>query len=63
MLVESKLSPSKRQAREDIKNGAVYINGERQTEIDYILSAEDRIEDQFTVLRRGKKKYFLVTYK
>ncbi|MGV4319272.1 tyrosine--tRNA ligase [Bacillus mojavensis] len=63
VLVESKLSPSKRQAREDIKNGAVYINGERQTEIDYILSAEDRIEDQFTVLRRGKKKYFLVTYK
>ncbi|MGG3030310.1 tyrosine--tRNA ligase [Bacillus stercoris] len=63
VLVQSKLSPSKRQAREDIQNGAVYINGERQTEINYILSAEDRIENQFTVLRRGKKKYFLVTYK
>ncbi|MCG8396626.1 tyrosine--tRNA ligase [Bacillus atrophaeus] len=63
VLVESKLSPSKRQAREDIKNGAVYINGERQTEIGHNLSAEDRIEDQFTVLRRGKKKYFLITYK
>ncbi|MCY8879456.1 tyrosine--tRNA ligase [Bacillus spizizenii] len=63
VLVQSKLSPSKRQAREDIQNGAVYINGERQTEINYILSGEDRIEGQFTVLRRGKKKYFLVTYK
>ncbi|MEC1592626.1 tyrosine--tRNA ligase [Bacillus spizizenii] len=63
VLVQSKLSPSKRQAREDIQNGAVYINGERQTEINYILSSEDRIEGQFTVLRRGKKKYFLVTYK
>ncbi|MEI2459365.1 tyrosine--tRNA ligase [Bacillus subtilis] len=63
VLVQSKLSPSKRQAREDIQNGAVYINGERQTEINYTLSAEDRIENQFTVLRRGKKKYFLVTYK
>ncbi|WP_458109802.1 tyrosine--tRNA ligase [Bacillus zhangzhouensis] len=62
ILVESKLSPSKRQAREDITNGAVYINGERQTDKDYILSAEDRIENQFTVLRRGKKKYFLLTY-
>ncbi|MCC9021298.1 tyrosine--tRNA ligase [Bacillus nakamurai] len=62
VLVESKLSPSKRQAREDIQNGAVYINGERQTDIGHILSAEDRIEDQFTVLRRGKKKYFLITY-
>lgn len=63
VLVESKLSPSKRQAREDITNGAVSINGERQTDKDYVLSAEDRIENQFTVLRRGKKKYFLVTYK
>ena len=63
VLVESKLSPSKRQAREDITNGAVYINGKRQTDKDYVLSAEDRIENQFTVLRRGKKKYFLVTYK
>lgn len=63
ILVESKLSPSKRQAREDITNGAVSINGERQTDKDYVLSAEDRIENQFTVLRRGKKKYFLVTYK
>ncbi|WP_438420402.1 tyrosine--tRNA ligase [Bacillus siamensis] len=62
VLVESKLSPSKRQAREDIQNGAVYINGERQTEIGHLLTAEDRIEDQFTVLRRGKKKYFLITY-
>ncbi|MED0771508.1 tyrosine--tRNA ligase [Bacillus siamensis] len=62
VLVESKLSPSKRQAREDIQNGAVYINGERQTDIGHLLTAEDRIEDQFTVLRRGKKKYFLITY-
>ncbi|MCY7723776.1 tyrosine--tRNA ligase, partial [Bacillus pumilus] len=49
--------------REDITNGAVSINGERQTDKDYVLSAEDRIENQFTVLRRGKKKYFLVNYK
>lgn len=63
ILVESKLSPSKRQAREDITNGAVSINGERQTDKDYVLSSDDRIENQFTVLRRGKKKYFLVTYK
>ncbi|WP_312609330.1 S4 domain-containing protein, partial [Mammaliicoccus sciuri] len=36
ILVESKLSPSKRQAREDITNGAVSINGERQTDKDYV---------------------------
>jgi tyrosyl-tRNA synthetase len=63
LLVEAKLSPSKRQAREDISNGAVYINGERQTEVGYVLSEGDKIEGKFTVLRRGKKKYFLVVYK
>lgn len=62
LLVEAKISPSKRQAREDIQNGAVYINGERNTDIQYILSMKDRIEEQFTIIRRGKKKYFLIRY-
>ncbi|WP_256220535.1 S4 domain-containing protein, partial [Bacillus licheniformis] len=63
ILVQSKLSPSKRQAREDITNGAVYVNGERRTDVADVLTADDRIEGQFTVIRRGKKKYFLLTYK
>lgn len=62
LLIESKIAPSKRQAREDIQNGAVYINGERNSNVEYILSKNDRIEDQFTVIRRGKKKYFLIRY-
>ncbi|MBS4191645.1 tyrosine--tRNA ligase [Bacillus sp. FJAT-49705] len=62
LLVAAKISPSKRQAREDVANGAVSINGERMTDIDYVLSSNDRIEDQFTIIRRGKKKYFLIKY-
>ncbi|NPD12744.1 MULTISPECIES: tyrosine--tRNA ligase [unclassified Enterococcus] len=61
-LVESKISPSKRQAREDITNGAIYINGERQQKLDYTLSDADKIENELTVIRRGKKKNFLVQY-
>ncbi|WP_066172959.1 tyrosine--tRNA ligase [Bacillus marinisedimentorum] len=63
LLVQAKISPSKRQAREDIKNGAVYINGEREQSLEYTIREKDRIEDKFTVIRRGKKKYFLITYK
>ncbi len=63
LLVQAKISQSKRQAREDIKNGAVYINGEREQSMDYTIQEKDRIEDKFTVIRRGKKKYFLITYK
>ncbi|GGH77333.1 tyrosyl-tRNA synthetase [Pullulanibacillus pueri] len=62
LLVQAGVSPSKRQAREDISNGAIYINGERQTEMGYIVTEQDRIEDQFILLRRGKKKYTLVQY-
>ena len=61
-IVETGISSSKRQAREDISNGAIYINGEREQDLKYELSDEDKIEGEFTILRRGKKKYFMVTY-
>jgi tyrosyl-tRNA synthetase len=63
LLVMSKISPSKRQAREDITNGAIYVNGERIQDVNKVLTKEDRIEGQFTVIRRGKKKYYLIKYK
>lgn len=62
LLVTSGLVTSKRQAREDVTNGAIYVNGERVQALDYTLSSIDKIEDQFTVVRRGKKKYFLLSY-
>ena len=62
LLVEAKISSSKRQAREDISNGAIYINGDRQQDLQYELSDDDRIDGQFTIIRRGKKKYFLIKF-
>jgi tyrosyl-tRNA synthetase len=62
LLVAAKISPSKRQAREDITNGAVTVNGERITDTAYVLQDSDRIEGQFTIIRRGKKKYTLIQY-
>ncbi|WP_188456519.1 tyrosine--tRNA ligase [Virgibacillus oceani] len=63
LLVNTSISSSKRQAREDINNGAIYINGERNQDMTYTVSLGDRIEEQFTIIRRGKKKYFLIRYK
>ncbi|HEL1014915.1 TPA: tyrosine--tRNA ligase [Streptococcus equi subsp. zooepidemicus] len=62
MLVTAGISPSKRQAREDLQNGAIYLNGERLQNLDYSLSTADRIDNQLTVIRRGKKKYAVLTY-
>jgi len=52
LLVEAKISSSKRQAREDVTNGAISVNGD----------TKDRLEDAFTIIRRGKKKYFMVKF-
>ncbi|HEL0561557.1 TPA: tyrosine--tRNA ligase [Streptococcus equi subsp. zooepidemicus] len=62
MLITAGISPSKRQAREDLQNGAIYLNGERLQDLDYSLSTADRIDNQLTVIRRGKKKYAILTY-
>ena len=60
LLVTSKVSSSKRQAREDIKNGAIYVNGERCTELDRSMSKADGLHGKFLVIRRGKSKYTLI---
>lgn len=62
LLVEAKICPSKRQAREDVKNGAISINGDKVTDLDYIVGGKDRLDDEFTIIRRGKKKYHMVKY-
>lgn len=60
LLVEAKIASSKRQAREDVQNGAIYINGERNQDLNYKLQSDDLIDGAFTIIRRGKKKYFLL---
>lgn len=62
VLVEAKISPSKRQAREDVQNGAISINGDRVTDLDYVVSGNDRLDDEFAIIRRGKKKYHMVKF-
>ncbi|AQQ52792.1 tyrosine--tRNA ligase [Planococcus lenghuensis] len=62
LLVHAGVSPSKRQAREDVTNGAISVNGEKIQDLDYTISANDRLEDAFAIIRRGKKKYHMVRF-
>ncbi|WP_252502602.1 tyrosine--tRNA ligase [Sporosarcina sp. Marseille-Q4943] len=61
-IVEAGVSPSKRQAREDVTNGAISLNGEKVTDIAYEVTATDRLDDVFTIVRRGKKNYKMVKF-
>ncbi|MFJ8262471.1 tyrosine--tRNA ligase [Rummeliibacillus sp. NPDC094406] len=62
LLVEANISSSKRQAREDVANGAISVNGEKVKELEYVIDAKDRMEDAFSIIRRGKKKYHMVKF-
>lgn len=62
LLVDAQISSSRRQAREDIKTGAIYINGERCTDMGYILEPSERLAGKYLVMRRGKRRYFLVRW-
>ncbi|XEC95769.1 tyrosine--tRNA ligase [Paenibacillus tarimensis] len=53
---------SRRQAKQDIESGAVYVNGERMTGIDTIVDPEHRLHGKYIVLRRGKKSYYLAKF-
>jgi len=59
LLVATNIEPSKRQAREDVSNGAISINGDRITDLDFVVTPSDHFEGKFVVIRKGKKKYFL----
>ncbi|HEU4964557.1 MAG TPA: tyrosine--tRNA ligase [Bacilli bacterium] len=61
-LVTAGVCQSNRQAREDVTNGAISLNGEKVRDLEKTIEAGDRIEGKYIVVRRGKKKYFLVKF-
>ncbi|EBA4675125.1 tyrosine--tRNA ligase, partial [Salmonella enterica] len=62
-LVDAELQPSRGQARKTIASNAVTINGEKQSDPEYIFNDEDRLFGRYTLLRRGKKNYCLICWK
>lgn len=62
ILITAGIEASKRQAREDITNGAIYVNGDRVQDLAHVLSDEDKLADAYVVIRRGKKKYFVLQF-
>ena len=63
LLVNSGTCSSKREAREFVANGSITLNGEKVTDLDFVLTREKCIENTYIVIRRGKKKYFIGQYR
>ncbi len=60
---ETGIEPSRRQAREDVKNGAVHINGNKVTDLNAKVDPKSAFDGQFVVVRKGKKHYYLAEVK
>lgn len=59
VLVDSKICASKREARELLESGSISVNGEKATDSAFVITKKDALEETYTIIRRGKKKYYL----
>lgn len=59
-LVDLGIEPSRRQAREDINNGAILMNGNKVTDVNTDVKVSNSIDGKFIIIRKGKKNYTLV---
>ena len=59
LLVEVGAAKSKREAREFITGNAVKINGKKVTDLEYKISDKDFIDNNYIIVKRGKKNYYV----
>lgn len=62
LLVETNICSSKREAKEFIAAGSISINGNKIATMDYCIEKKDAIDKKHIIVRKGKKKYYLVKY-
>ena len=60
VLVENKIASSKREAREFLKANAISINGKIETDENFVVGKEIALGGELVIIRRGKKKYFVI---
>ena len=61
-LVEAGGSRSKSDARKLIQQGSISVNGVKTAEIDRVLTKAEAVDESFSILRKGKKNYIVVTF-
>ena len=62
VLVNNNIVSSRREAREFLNSGAISINGDVVKDENIIINEENAIDNKFTIIRRGKKKYYLIKF-
>lgn len=63
LLVNANITSSKREAREFITNNSISINGDKVNDLEFVVKRENAIDNKFTIIRKGKKKYYVIIHK
>ena len=56
VLVNNGVCSSKREAREFMGNGSITVNGDKITDLEFMVTKDVCIDSKYIVIRRGKKK-------
>lgn len=62
LLVDEEICKSKREAREFIDNKSITLNGDKVESYDFLVTKSVAIEQKYIVIRRGKKKYYILRF-
>lgn len=60
VLVNAGIASSKREAREWIKQGSIQINGDKVQDIAFVVSKDNAISDNLTLIKKGKRNYYVI---
>ncbi len=61
-LADSKIFPSKGEARKMVQNGGLSVNKEKVAGIDFMLKQEHLLNDRYMLIQKGKSNYTLAIF-
>ncbi len=61
-LVQAGVSKSKGDARKLIQQGSIQVNGSKVDSIETVLCKKDAYDNEFSIIKKGKKNYIVVTF-
>ena len=62
LLVNTEICSSKREAREMLSAGAIFLNNEKHTDENEIITKENAIDKKVYIIKKGKKKQYIGIY-
>lgn len=60
VLAQTGIMPSKGEARKMLQSGAIGLNKVKLSDVDYTLSMANLLQDEYILIQKGKKNYYLL---